>query len=67
MIDFENVKKAGRVLALKTEEEKNIARDKYNQIIQDIFDLIITSDNYEDVIEIVRKELTSLEPIPNLR
>lgn len=45
----------------KTEEEKEIARNKYNKIIQDLFDLIITQDDYSEILEIVKKELISLK------
>lgn len=44
-----------------TEEEKEIARKKYNQVIQDLFDLIITSEDYKDTLDIVKKELISLK------
>ena len=43
------------------EEEKNVARDKYNKVIQDIFDLIINEDNYEPILETVKQELISLK------
>lgn len=44
-----------------TEEEKEIARTKYNTVIQGIFDLIITEENYTPILEIVKKELISLK------
>ena len=43
------------------EEEKDLARNKYNKVIQDIFDLIINEEDYSDVLETVKQELISLK------
>ena len=45
----------------KSEEEKEAARNKYNKVVQDIFDLVITEEDYEPVLNIVKKELISLK------
>lgn len=45
----------------KTEDEKELARSKYNKVIQDLFDLVITKEDYNEVLEIVKKELISLK------
>lgn len=44
-----------------SEEEKELIRDEYNSVIQGIFDLIITEEDYQPIIEIVRQELISLK------
>lgn len=44
-----------------TEEAKTDARNKYNQVIQQLFDLVINEDNYQDIIQIVKDELISLK------
>lgn len=45
----------------KSEEEKEAARNKYNKVVQDIFDLVITEEDYEPILNIVKKELISLK------
>lgn len=45
----------------KNEEEKEAARNKYNKVVQDIFDLVITEEDYEPILNIVKKELISLK------
>ena len=45
----------------KSEEEKEVARNKYNKVVQDIFDLVITEEDYEPILNIVKKELISLK------
>ena len=45
----------------KSEEKKEAARNKYNKVVQDIFDLVITEEDYEPVLNIVKKELISLK------
>ncbi len=44
-----------------SEEEKDIIRSEYNKIIQDIFDLVITQDDYESVLKTVKNELIELK------
>lgn len=44
-----------------SEEEKNIARNKYNQVIQNIFDLVITEEDYSKVLNVVKTELISMK------
>lgn len=44
-----------------TEEEKELARNKYNKVIQDTFDLIINEEDYAPILEIVKQELISLK------
>ena len=44
----------------KNEEEKQAARNKYNKIIQDIFDIVNTADNPKEILNIIKKELISL-------
>lgn len=44
-----------------SEEERDAARDKYNGVIQSIFDLVITEEDYKPVLETVKKELISLK------
>ena len=43
------------------EEEKELARNKYNKVIQDTFDLIINEEDYAPILEIVKQELISLK------
>ncbi len=43
------------------EIEKENARNKYNKVIQDIFDVIINEEDYAPYIEIVKQELISLK------
>ena len=45
----------------KNEEEKELARAKYNNIIQGLFDLVITEENYTEILEVIKKELISLK------
>lgn len=42
------------------EEEKTAARNKYNKVIQDIFDIVNTADNPKEILNIIKKELISL-------
>ncbi len=44
-----------------TEEEKAQVRASYNQVIQDLFDILITEENYAPYIDVVKKELISLK------
>lgn len=44
-----------------SEEEKQIARSTYNKVIQDIFDLVITEEDYTPILEVVKKELIALK------
>ena len=44
-----------------TEEERNLIRKEYNDVIQGIFDLVLTSEDYTDVLEVVKKELIALK------
>lgn len=44
-----------------SEDEKRQIRNDYNKIIQDIFDLVITQEDYESILEIVKNELISLK------
>ncbi len=43
------------------EEEKDLARKTYNDVIQGIFDLVITSEDYSNVLENVKQELIALK------
>ena len=45
----------------QNEEEKEIARAKYNSVIQNIFDLVINEEDYSPILEIVKEELISLK------
>ena len=45
----------------KNEQEKELARNKYNKVIQDIFDLVINEEDYTPILDIVKKELISLK------
>lgn len=45
----------------QNENEKELARSKYNKVIQDIFDLVINEEDYMPVLETVKKELISLK------
>lgn len=38
-----------------TEEEKAQVRASYNQVIQDLFDILITEENYAPYIDVVKK------------
>ena len=44
-----------------TQEEIDSARTKYNNLIQGIFDLVITEEDYTKILEIVKSELISLK------
>ncbi len=44
-----------------SEEEKDNAREKYNRVIQSIFDMVINEEDYKPVLETVKKELISLK------
>ena len=44
-----------------TEEQKVLAREKYNKTIQGLFDLVIDREDYQNTIEIVKNELISLK------
>ena len=44
-----------------TEEDKAQVRVSYNQVIQDLFDILITEENYAPYIDVVKKELISLK------
>ena len=44
-----------------TEEERNLIRKEYNDVIQGIFDLVLTSEDYTEVLEVVKKELIALK------
>ncbi len=45
----------------KNEEEKEESRNKYNKVVQDIFDLVINEEDYDPILNIVKKELISLK------
>ena len=47
--------------AAQNEIEKENARNKYNQVIQNIFDLIINEEDYTPILDIVKQELISLK------
>ncbi|MDD7736406.1 MAG: extracellular solute-binding protein [Bacillales bacterium] len=44
-----------------TQEDIDNARNKYNKVIQNLFDLVITQDNPTEVINLVKNELISLK------
>lgn len=44
-----------------TEEEKAQVRASYNQVIQDLFDILITEEDYAPYIDVVKQELISLK------
>ena len=44
-----------------TEEQKELARKEYNDIIQGIFDLVITEKDHLPILEMVKKELIALK------
>lgn len=45
----------------KNEEEIESIRENYNKVIQDILDLVITSEDYQKVIDLVSNELIELK------
>lgn len=47
--------------AASSEEERVIIRKEYNDVIQNLFDLVITSEDHSGVLEIVKQELISLK------
>ncbi len=47
--------------AATSEEEKVAIRKEYNDVIQSIFDLVITNEDPSEVLEIVKQELISLK------
>lgn len=44
-----------------TAEEKAQVRASYNQVIQDLFDILITEEDYAPYIDVVKQELISLK------
>jgi spermidine/putrescine transport system substrate-binding protein len=44
-----------------SKEDLQLARNKYNNTIQKLFDLVIESDDYQKTIELVKNELISLK------
>lgn len=47
--------------AATSEEEKAAIRKEYNDVIQSIFDLVITNEDPGEILEIVKQELISLK------
>ena len=45
----------------KNEEDLEKIRENYNQVIQNILDLVITEENYQEVIHLVNNELVELK------
>ncbi len=44
-----------------TEEEKEAIRQEYNNVIQDIFDIVNTTDNSKEILNMIKNELISLK------
>lgn len=44
-----------------TEEEKEAIRQEYNNVIQEIFDIVNTTDNSKEILNMIKKELISLK------